>query len=78
MTDHPLKYEVVICWSEDDHAFVAEVPALPGCAGRKTKPAEFVIVSVAITLVAVPEPFDATTWYRPALLPVTLFRVKVG
>jgi predicted RNase H-like HicB family nuclease len=26
------KYEVVIYWSEEDEAFIAEVPELPGCA----------------------------------------------
>ncbi len=26
------KYEVIIYWSEEDRAFVAEVPELPGCA----------------------------------------------
>jgi predicted RNase H-like HicB family nuclease len=26
------KYEVIIYWSEDDKAFIAEVPELPGCA----------------------------------------------
>lgn len=26
-----LKYEVIISWSEEDQAFVAEVPELPGC-----------------------------------------------
>ena len=25
------KYEVIIYWSEDDEAFVAEVPELAGC-----------------------------------------------
>ena len=25
------KYEVIIYWSEEDNAFVAEVPELPGC-----------------------------------------------
>jgi len=25
------KYEVIIYWSSDDKAFVAEVPELPGC-----------------------------------------------
>ena len=25
------KYEIIIYWSEDDKAFVAEVPELPGC-----------------------------------------------
>lgn len=26
------KYEVIIYWSDEDEAFVAEVPELPGCA----------------------------------------------
>ena len=26
------KYEVIIYWSSDDQAFIAEVPELPGCA----------------------------------------------
>lgn len=26
------KYEVIIYWSHDDSAFIAEVPELPGCA----------------------------------------------
>jgi predicted RNase H-like HicB family nuclease len=26
------KYEVIIYWSREDDAFVAEVPELPGCA----------------------------------------------
>lgn len=26
------KYEVIIYWSKDDEAFVAEVPEIPGCA----------------------------------------------
>jgi predicted RNase H-like HicB family nuclease len=26
------KYEVIIYWSKDDHAFIAEVPELAGCA----------------------------------------------
>ncbi len=25
------KYEIVMYWSEDDQAFIAEVPELPGC-----------------------------------------------
>ena len=27
--DH--KYEIIIFWSEEDNAYVAEVPELPGC-----------------------------------------------
>ncbi|SUS08780.1 conserved hypothetical protein [uncultured Defluviicoccus sp.] len=26
-----LKYEVIIYWSAEDHAFAAEAPELPGC-----------------------------------------------
>ncbi len=28
----PAKYEVIIYWSGEDDAFIAEVPELPGCA----------------------------------------------
>jgi len=27
-----IKYEVILYWSEQDQAFIAEVPELPGCA----------------------------------------------
>lgn len=27
-----LRYEVIIYWSDEDDAFIAEVPELPGCA----------------------------------------------
>ena len=26
------KYEIILYWSEEDQAFIAEVPELPGCA----------------------------------------------
>jgi predicted RNase H-like HicB family nuclease len=29
-----IKYEVIIYWSEEDQAFVAEVPELPGCTAH--------------------------------------------
>jgi predicted RNase H-like HicB family nuclease len=28
------KYEVIIYWSDEDEAFVAEVPELPGCVAH--------------------------------------------
>lgn len=30
MPEH--RYELIIYWSNDDQAFIAEVPELPGCA----------------------------------------------
>jgi len=35
-----MKYEVIIYWSEDDQAFIAEVPELPGCAADGQTKAE--------------------------------------
>jgi len=26
-----IKYEIILNWSEEDQAFIAEVPELPGC-----------------------------------------------
>ena len=30
------RYEIILYWSKDDKAFVAEVPELPGCAADGT------------------------------------------
>ena len=27
-----IQYEIILYWSKDDDAFIAEVPELPGCA----------------------------------------------
>jgi predicted RNase H-like HicB family nuclease len=34
------RYEVIIYWSAEDRAFVAEVPELPGCAAHGKTPAK--------------------------------------
>jgi predicted RNase H-like HicB family nuclease len=36
------RYELIIYWSSDDDAFVAEVPELPGCAADGATYAEAV------------------------------------
>ena len=38
----PLRYELIIYWSEEDDAFIAEVPELPGCAANGATYAEAV------------------------------------
>ena len=43
------KYEVIIYWSEEDEAFIAEVPELSGCAADgPTKQAALKNVDVVI------------------------------
>ena len=43
------KYEVIIYWSAEDGAFIAEVPELPGCAADgKTYRAALANVEVVI------------------------------
>lgn len=27
-----IKYEIILYWSQEDQAFIAEVPEIPGCA----------------------------------------------
>ena len=45
------KYEIIIYWSDEDQAFVAEVPELPGCAAHgPTQEAALASVSAAIQL----------------------------
>jgi predicted RNase H-like HicB family nuclease len=34
------RYEVIIYWSKEDEAFIAEVPELPGCVARGPTHAE--------------------------------------
>lgn len=34
------KYEIIMYWSDEDGAFVAEVPELPGCMAHGKKQAE--------------------------------------
>lgn len=40
VSEEPLKYEVIIYWSVEDEAFIAEVPELAGCAADGRTPQE--------------------------------------
>lgn len=40
MTQEPLKYEVLIYWSDDDDLFIAEMPELAGCMADGSTPQE--------------------------------------
>jgi len=37
------KYEVIIYWSTEDDAFIAEVPELPGCMAHGNSPSEALV-----------------------------------
>lgn len=39
----PLKHRVVISWSADDEAFIAEAPELPGCAADGETPQDALV-----------------------------------
>ncbi len=39
MAEQP-KYEIIIFWSEEDDAFLADVPELPGCMAHGDSPEE--------------------------------------
>lgn len=34
--EHDIKYEIILYWSKEDGAYIAEVPELPGCAADGT------------------------------------------
>ena len=34
----PHHYELIVAWSEDDDAFIVEVPELPGCMAHRSTP----------------------------------------
>jgi predicted RNase H-like HicB family nuclease len=43
------KYEIIIYWSSEDQAFIAEVPELPGCfADGETKQAVVTNIEIVI------------------------------
>jgi predicted RNase H-like HicB family nuclease len=37
------RYEIIIYWSNDDQAFIAEVPELPGCVAHGRTPSEALV-----------------------------------
>jgi predicted RNase H-like HicB family nuclease len=45
------KYETIIYWSDDDQAFVADIPQLPGCmAHGNTQEEALININAAIKL----------------------------
>ena len=65
------KYEMIIYWSDEDQAFIAEVPELPGCAptGRRivglctTSKALFKSGSKRPAILAAPFQSQRADWY---------------
>ncbi len=44
------KYEIILYWSGEDGAFIAEVPELPGCAADGATRQEAVVNAEAVIL----------------------------
>ena len=40
------KYEIIIYWSDEDNAFIAEVPELPGCMADGATRQGFIFANV--------------------------------
>jgi predicted RNase H-like HicB family nuclease len=65
-------YEIIIYWSQADHAFIAEVPELPGCAadGKTYKEAlanvEIIIQEWIETAKELGRPIPAPCGHPPA------------
>ena len=57
-----IKYEVTTDWSEEDQAYIAEVPELPGCAADGATYRE-ALANVEIIIREWPE--TAEQWGRP-------------
>ena len=64
------RYEIVIYWSDEDQAFVAEVPELPGCMADGSTYAE-AIANVEVII----DEWIATA--KDLGREITYFRVKV-
>ena len=45
---HNIQYEIILYWSQEDQAFIAEVPELPGCAADGTTYQEAVANAEAV------------------------------
>jgi predicted RNase H-like HicB family nuclease len=41
------RYEIIIYWSNDDQAFIAEVPELPGCSAHGKTPDELSLIHIS-------------------------------
>ena len=61
-----IRYEIILYWSEDDQAFIAEVPELPGCAADgATYQAAIANAWVADSEVCAGEEVPVTVFLRP-------------
>lgn len=67
-----LRYEVVLFWSDDDHAFIAEVPELSGCAADG---ATYEAALEAVQVIIAEWIETATTLGRPVPTPRSRLRL---
>ena len=60
-----MKYELIIYWSDDDDAYIAEVPELPGCNAHG-QTYEEALREVGIVMDAWAEIAEEEGWELPA------------
>ena len=61
--EEDIKYEMVVYWSDEDEAYVVEVPELPGCMADGRTYEDAIIVKNIIYLTYMPN-----TWHEFALI----------
>ena len=63
------KYEIILYWSDEDGAFIAEVPELPGCAADgPTRQEALSAVEIVITIGSNQKVIATITINRPVMV----------
>ena len=73
-----IKYEVIIYWSDEDNAFIAEVPELPGCMADGPTKAKALAAADRVSRGIPSKRCSAPTWADPRSLTSICAMSSVG